>query len=63
MRCVPGAQRRNTENLGDMRPVVGQEFYYLGLPLKITEGTAGPIRAVAIFPGRVPMLARVGSAI
>ncbi|MCL6562852.1 MAG: cyclase family protein [Firmicutes bacterium] len=43
-------QLLNTENLGDLRPVVGQEFYYLGLPLKIAGGTAGPIRAVAIFP-------------
>jgi kynurenine formamidase len=39
----------NTENLGDMRPVVGKSFYYMGLPLKIRGGTAGPIRAVAIL--------------
>ena len=39
----------NTENLGDIRPVVGKSFYYMGLPLKIRGGTAGPIRAVAIL--------------
>lgn len=39
----------NTENLGDLSPVVGQQFYYMGLPLRIEGGTAGPIRAVAIF--------------
>jgi kynurenine formamidase len=39
----------NTENLGDLSPVVGKTFYYMGLPLRIRGGTAGPIRAVAIF--------------
>lgn len=41
----------NTENLGDLTPVVGKSFYYMGLPLRIRGGTAGPIRAVAIFDG------------
>lgn len=39
----------NTENLGDLSPVVGKTFYYMGLPIKIVDGTAGPIRAVAIL--------------
>lgn len=39
----------NTENLGDLSSVVGRQFYYMGLPLRIVGGTAGPIRAVAIF--------------
>lgn len=40
----------NTENLGDLSPVAGQSFYYMGLPLRIRGGTAAPIRAVAILP-------------
>ncbi|WP_051663064.1 cyclase family protein [Alicyclobacillus macrosporangiidus] len=39
----------NTENLGDLREVAGRQFWYMGLPLKIVGGTAGPIRAVAIL--------------
>lgn len=39
----------NTENLGDLRPVAGKSFYYIGLPLKVRNGTAGPIRAVALL--------------
>lgn len=39
----------NTENLGDLSEVVGRQFWYMGLPLKIVGGTAGPIRAVAIL--------------
>lgn len=38
----------NTENLGDLTPVVGKQFYYMGLPIRIKGGTAAPIRAVAI---------------
>jgi kynurenine formamidase len=38
----------NTENLGDLRPVVGKAFYYMGLPLRLRGGTAAPIRAVAL---------------
>jgi kynurenine formamidase len=39
----------NTENLGDLKPVAGKSFYYIGLPLKVRGGTAGPTRAVAVF--------------
>lgn len=39
----------NTENLGDLRPVIGKAFLYIGFPLKIRNGTAGPTRAVAIM--------------
>lgn len=39
----------NTENLGDLSPVAGKAFYYMGLPLRIRGATAGPIRAVAIL--------------
>lgn len=39
----------NTENLADLRPVVGKRFQYIGLPLKIRGGTGSPIRAVAIL--------------
>jgi kynurenine formamidase len=39
----------NTENLGDLQPVAGKSFYYIGLPLKVRGGTAGPTRAVAVF--------------
>lgn len=42
-------QRLNTENLGDLKPVVGKRFRYIGLPLKIRNGSGSPIRAVAIF--------------
>jgi kynurenine formamidase len=42
----------NTENLGDLRPVVGRSFYYIGFPLKVRNGTAGPTRAVAILDGK-----------
>ena len=39
----------NTENLGDLRPVIGKRFRYIGFPLKIRNGTGSPIRAVAIL--------------
>lgn len=42
-------QMLNTENLGDLSTVVGTSFYYMGLPLRIRGGTAGPARAVAII--------------
>ena len=41
-------QKLNTENLGDLKPVVGKRFQYIGFPLKIRRGTGSPIRAVAI---------------
>jgi kynurenine formamidase len=39
----------NIENLGDLRPVVGKRFKFIGFPLKIRGGTGSPIRAVAIL--------------
>lgn len=39
----------NTENLADLSRVAGKSFFYVGLPLKIRGGTAGPMRAVAIM--------------
>lgn len=38
----------NIENLGDLRPVTGKRFQFIGLPLKIRGGTGSPIRAVAV---------------
>lgn len=43
----------NTENLGDLRPVAGKSFFYIGLPLKIRGGTAGPTRAIAILDAEI----------
>ncbi|MDQ0218748.1 cyclase family protein [Peribacillus cavernae] len=45
----------NTENLGDLRPVAGKSFFYIGLPLKIHKGTAGPTRAVALMDAQINM--------
>lgn len=39
----------NTENLANLDKVAGKRFIYIGLPLKIREGTGSPIRAVAIL--------------
>jgi kynurenine formamidase len=39
----------NTENLGDLSEVAGKSFYYIGLPLKIRNGTAGLTRAVGLL--------------
>jgi len=38
----------NTENLCNLDKVVGKRFLYIGLPLKIREGTGSPVRAVAL---------------
>jgi kynurenine formamidase len=43
----------NTENLGDLRPVAGKSFFYIGLPLKIRGGTAGPTRAIAVMDAQI----------
>lgn len=43
----------NTENLGDLRPVAGKSFFYIGLPLKIRGGTAGMTRAIAILDAEI----------
>ena len=38
----------NTENLCNLDKVVGTRFVYMGLPLKIREGSGAPIRAFAL---------------
>ncbi len=42
-------QKTNTENLCNLEAVAGRRFLFIGLPLKIREGTGSPIRAVAVF--------------
>jgi kynurenine formamidase len=42
-------QTLNTENLGDLGAVAGKTFTYIGLPLKIRNGSGSPIRAVALL--------------
>jgi len=42
-------QKLNTENLGDLKPVAGKRFTYIGLPLKIRNGSGSPIRAIAVL--------------
>lgn len=44
-------ERRIThvENLCNLDKVVGKRFMFVGLPLKIREGTGSPIRAVAVL--------------
>lgn len=37
----------NTENLCNLEKVAGKRFLYVGLPLRIRDGTGSPIRAVA----------------
>jgi kynurenine formamidase len=37
------------ENLKNIDQVVGEEFTFSGLPLKLREGSGGPMRAVAIL--------------
>jgi kynurenine formamidase len=41
-------QRLNIENLGDLKAVVGLRFQFIGLPLKIRNGSGSPIRAIAV---------------
>ena len=41
-------QRLNIENLGDLSPVAGKRFRFIGLPLRIRNGSGSPIRAVAV---------------
>lgn len=41
--------RTNTENLCNIEAVVGKEFLFVGLPLKIQNGSGSPIRAVAVL--------------
>lgn len=42
-------QRVNTENLANVEDAAGHEFLYVGLPLKIRDGTGSPIRAIAVL--------------
>ena len=39
----------NTENLCNLDKVVNKRFIYIGLPLKIRDGSGSPIRAVALL--------------
>lgn len=39
----------NTENLCNLDQVANKRFLYMGLPLKIRDGTGSPIRAVALL--------------
>ncbi len=45
-------ERRIThvENLCNLDKVLGKRFTFIGLPLKIRQGTGSPIRAVAVLP-------------
>jgi len=45
-------QTLNIENLGDLRQVVGKRFQFVGLPLRIRNGSGSPIRAVAVLPDK-----------
>ena len=38
----------NTENLCNLRQLIGKRFLYFGLPLRIRAGSGSPIRAVAL---------------
>lgn len=40
----------NTEHLANLEQVVGKRFLYMGLPLKLRDGTGSPIRACALLP-------------
>ncbi|GAE33128.1 cyclase family protein [Halalkalibacter akibai] len=42
-------QITNTENLCNLQQVINLRFIYMGLPLKIRNGTGSPIRAVALL--------------
>ncbi len=42
-------QTLNIENLGDLQPVAGKRFQFIGFPLKIRNGSGSPIRAVAVL--------------
>lgn len=39
----------NTENLLNLDKIVNKRFLYMGLPLKIRDGSGSPIRAVALL--------------
>lgn len=40
----------NTEVLANLDLLVGKRFYYVGLPLRLRQGTGSPIRAIAWLP-------------
>lgn len=39
----------NTENLCNLDKVVNKRFFYMGLPLKIRDGSGSPVRAIALI--------------
>ncbi len=39
----------NTENLMNLDKVAGKRFIYMGLPLRIRDGSGSPVRAVALL--------------
>jgi len=39
----------NTENLCNLDKIAGKRFLYMGLPLRIRDGSGSPIRAVALI--------------
>lgn len=38
------------ENLADLRPLPDLGFEVIALPMKITGGTGGPLRVIAVLP-------------
>lgn len=39
----------NTENLANLDQVAGKRFQFIGLPLKVRDGSGSPIRAIAVI--------------
>jgi len=39
----------NTENLCNLEELINRSFHYIGLPLRLRDGTGSPIRAIAII--------------
>ena len=39
----------NTENLCNLGKVAGKRFLYMGLPLRIRDGSGAPVRAIAFL--------------
>lgn len=39
----------NTENLCNLDKVAGKRFFYIGLPLRIRDGSGSPVRAAALI--------------
>ncbi len=47
--CKERPSMTNTEHLANLDMVAGKRFTYIGFPLKISGGTASPIRPVAVL--------------